>query len=94
MTIPTPLELMIPILDFSKDKQEKNIEQTQDFLKIKFKLTEEEINSTNNNGHSIIQNNIKTARNYLVQSGLLQYTKKEHVKITENGLKVLQSKTQ
>ena len=28
MTIPTPLELMIPILDFSKDKEEKNIDQT------------------------------------------------------------------
>ena len=94
MTIPTPLELMIPILDFSKDKEEKNIDQTLEYLKDKFELTPDEINSTNTNGHSIISNNIKSARKYLVQSGLLEYTKKEYAKITKNGLKVLQNKTQ
>ena len=49
MTIPTPLELMIPILDFSKDKEEKNIDQTLEYLKDKFELTPDEINSTNTN---------------------------------------------
>ena len=52
------------------------------------KLTKEEANVKTPHGHLILENNIKQSRKFLVQSGLLEYTSKEHARITIAGLKM------
>ena len=89
MAVPTPAELMVPILKFSKDGEDKDIQETLEYLKKELKLTKEEANVKTPHGHLILENNIKQSRKFLVQSGLLEYTSKEHARITIAGLKMV-----
>ena len=84
-------QLMLPILEFSKNGEEKSAKETREFLEDYFNLTEEERNEKISSGQLRISNRTGWARSSLKQSGLLEETKYAHLRITKLGLELLDS---
>ena len=82
---------MLPILEFSKNGEEKSAKETREFLEDYFNLTEEERNEKISSGQLRISNRTGWARSSLKQSGLLEETKYAHLRITKLGLELLDS---
>ncbi len=82
---------MLPILEFSKNGEEKSAKETREFLEDYFDLTEEERNEKISSGQLKISNRTGWARSSLKKSGFLEETKYAHLRITQLGLEVLDS---
>jgi len=93
MPIPDFQSLMLPILKFYGDKLEHGTQSVLGDLKIKLKLTDEEINELLPSGKQYRFNNrVGWATIYLMKSGLLNRPSRGKYIITPRGLDVLNVK--
>jgi restriction system protein len=93
MPIPDFQSLMLPILKFYGDKLEHGTQSVLGDLKIKLKLTDEEINELLPSGKQYRFNNrVGWATIYLMKSGLLNRPSRGKYIITSRGLDVLKEK--
>ena len=92
MAVPKYHELMLPILEFSKDGQEKSSKETREYLENYFNLSEEDKNEKIASGQLKISNRTGWARSTLKKARFLKETKYAHLKITNLGLEVLNEK--
>ncbi len=91
-TIPDYESIMLPLLKFVSDKQEHSFREAVDFISSHFNLTENQKKELLPSGQQyIINNRVGWARTYLKKAGLLESPKRSYFKITERGLKVLES---
>lgn len=92
MAIPDFQTLMLPVLKFAAKQGEHSLSEATDFLAVEFLLTEEEKNHLLPSGtQPIFYNRVGWARTYLKQAGLLEATRRNYVRITERGRKLLES---
>jgi restriction system protein len=93
MPIPDFQSLMLPILEYYGDKLEHGSQNVLGNLKIKLKLTDEEINELLPSGKQYRFNNrVGWAIIYLMKSGLLNRPSRGKYIITSRGLEVLKEK--
>src|SRR3989338_3983837 len=93
MAIPDYQTLMLPLLKFLEDNQEKNVREAIDHLCSEFKLTEQEKQELLPSGQQpIINNRIGWAKTYLVKAGLIESPQRGFIKITQKGKEVLNKK--
>ena len=92
MTIPSYEEMMLPILTFLKDKKEHSNEESLEYIKRFFSVTDEEAETLLPSGKQTrLANRVAWARVYLKKAGLLDSPQRAKLKITEEGLRVLSS---
>ena len=90
MPIPDYQSLMLPVLKIAGDGDEHRISDVVEALAKEFSLTESEREEPLPSGKQpIFSNRVHWARTYLVQSKLLEATRRGHFKITERGRSVL-----
>lgn len=92
MTVPTYDELMLPILEYSKDGKEYKLKETRLYLEKYFNLTDEDKSERVSSGQLKMANRTGWARTYLKKAGLMEATRNGYAKITSEGLKVLEEK--
>ncbi|MCL5666311.1 MAG: restriction endonuclease [Patescibacteria group bacterium] len=92
MPIPVQKDILLPFLQMIKDGEEHHINEVIDSLASNFKLTEEEEKQQYPSGNdNIFHNRVRFARAYLLRANLLESPKRGYIKISESGLKALQS---
>jgi restriction system protein len=92
MAIPDYQTLMLPVLRFSEDGNEHNIEDTIKYVSHMLQLTAQELEEVLPSGvQTIFANRIGWARTYLKKSGLLETTKRGFLRLTQRGKDVLKS---
>lgn len=93
MAIPDFQSIMLPYLKMIEDAKEYHVREVITKLENYFKLTVEDLSvlQPSNNKIRVFDNRSHWAKKYLMEAGLLDSTKKAHVKITEDGLKILKS---
>ncbi len=90
MTLPSYEEMMLPMLEFFVDEKEHSSEESLEYIKRTFKITDEEAEILLKSGkQTLIANRAGWARTYLKKAGLLNSQQKARFKITETGIKVL-----
>ena len=93
MAIPDYQTLMLPLLKFLDDNQERNVREAIEHLCSEFKLTEQEKQELLLSGQQpIIDNRIGWARTYMLKAGLIESPRRGFVKITQKGKEVLSKK--
>lgn len=80
---------MLPLLRYFGDAQEHNIREAIESLGGQFSLTPEERSSLLQSGQPVFDNRVHWARLYLKKAGLIDQTRRAHLKITERGSSVL-----
>src|SRR3989338_8458071 len=87
-------EIMFPILDWIKDGSEYNVKEISDKIRDKyFELSEDQKNEVVSNGYTRFHDRLMWARTYLSKAGLVLNTRRGFIKISDNSLKLLQSKS-
>ncbi len=87
-------EIMYPLLDFIKDGKEYNVKDISDLIRDRyFHLSDEQKNEKVFNGYTRFHDRLMWARTYLSKAGLLLNTRRGFVKINEQGIKLLDSKS-
>jgi len=86
--IPNYQKLMRPVLEHSKNG-EVRIADVVDRIADDLKLSDEERTAMLPSGGTRISNRVHWARTYLVQAGLLEATRRGHIRITARGLEAL-----
>jgi restriction system protein len=90
MAVPDFQSLMLPLLKSVSDGREHSIQEIRDHLANEFALTEEDLNQLIPSGvQTVFINRVSWARTYLAKAGLLEITRRSHVRITERGKEVL-----
>lgn len=90
--IPDFQSIMLPLLEFMKDKQEHSTRETIDYISDWFKLTNEDRKEIYPSGIVIIDNKVSFAKTYLSKAGFLESKKRSYFNITELGLNTLEKK--
>ena len=92
MAIPGYQEFMLPLLMAVADRHEHDMHDLYNQMAEEFNLSEEDQNELLPSGKQFtLQNRISWARTYLKKAGLLESPGRGFIKITEEGLKVLQN---
>ena len=92
MAIPDYQTLMLPVLKLASDEVEYKFSHAVEILADEFSLSAEERNELLPSGSQAVFNNrVGWARSYLKQAGLLASPKRGYFKITDSGLKLLQT---
>lgn len=92
MAIPDFQTIMLPLLQFAADQQEKPLNEAVAAISDKFSLTEEERTQQIPSGRqATIQNRVSWAATYLKKAELLESNKRGYFKITQLGLGVLKN---
>jgi restriction system protein len=90
MTIPDFQTIMLPLLKYAGDGQEKSLRDAYDNLAITFSLTEEERKELLPSGRqSTFENRVSWASTHLKKASLLSSPKRGHFQITQRGIDVL-----
>ncbi|MCK5059662.1 MAG: restriction endonuclease [Candidatus Pacebacteria bacterium] len=93
MAIPKFRYIILPFLKQLADKKEHTLKEIEVSLATEFKLTEDEITQRTPSGRmSIFSNRAGWAKTYLKKAGLVDVPKKSYIKITKQGLRVLEQK--
>ena len=93
MPIPKYNTIMLPLLEYLKDKKEYSLTEIKDYVYGFFNLSEDEKRELLPSGRDpIIDNRVGWARTYLKKAGLIEYTKRGVFRITDRGLSVLANK--
>jgi len=88
--IPKYNEIMLPLLKMLSNDKEYHIKECINSLAQQFQLTEDERRAILLSGkQAIFDNRVGWAKTYLFKAGLIKSPKKNHIKITERGKKVL-----
>lgn len=91
MAIPTYKAIMLPLLKATADGQEHHVRDLYELLADHFNLSPEKRKERLPSGQqTYIANRVGWARTYLVKAGLLEDPKRGVVKISPEGVKVLQ----
>jgi restriction system protein len=91
--IPDYQSLMLPLLQFTSDRQEHKYRDIIEKLAIEFKITDEERKELLASGNqAIFDNRVGWAKTYLKKAGLLDSPKRATFVITELGLQILNKK--
>jgi len=91
MPIPDFQSIMLPLLKFAEDEKEHSIREAINYISRFFQLTNQERKELLASGQqTVIANRTGWARTYLKKAGLLEYSKRGHLRITERGLDVLE----
>jgi len=80
---------MLPVLKFSVDN--RSVREAIEKFSTEFGLTEAERQQTLASGKPLIRSRVEWAVTYLAQAGLLSRPERGHFKITDSGIRVLQS---
>src|SRR4051794_33402835 len=92
MPVPDYQSIMLPLLKTLQDTNEHHIRQAIESLAQNFNLTNEERKMLLPSGlEPIFDNRVHWAKTYLKKAGLLDNSKRAHLKITARGLDVLKS---
>lgn len=92
MPIPDYQSIMLPLLKFAADGQERSLRETIEMLADQYGLTNEERSELLPSGQqSVFDNRVGWARTYMKKAGLLETTRRGYYKITPRGRQVLQS---
>lgn len=92
MTVPDYQTLMLPVLQVAGDGNEHTITDVVQILADSFHLTAEDRSELLPSGRQFrFDNRVHWARSYLKQAGLLQSTGRGKFRITERGIRVLES---
>lgn len=95
MAIPKYTDFMIPMLEWLKDGEAKHYKEFTPFAVNKFKISQEDQDVLLSSGQPLFENRYGWARLYLKNAGLIEVPQRAMVKITNEGLNLLQSgKTQ
>lgn len=90
MPIPQFQTLMLPMLQLAADGKEHGHHELLSSLSAMFNLSEEEVNEVLPSGRQTrLDNRSRWAKIYLLKSGLLEYSRRGFVQITERGKVVL-----
>jgi restriction system protein len=90
MPVPDFQSLMLPLLQFSDDRQEHSTREAVDALANFFELSEEDRAELLPSGQqTTLGNRVTWAITYLKKAGLLEATRRSHFRITERGSSVL-----
>lgn len=90
MPIPDYQSIMLPLLKYCSDGQEKNLRHTINGLAKEFQLADSELKELLPSGRqSSFDNRVGWARTYLSKAGLLEVTKRAHFRITDRGKQTL-----
>lgn len=90
MAIPDFQTLMLPVLRVCGDQNEHRFSDIVRVLASQYHLTDEELQQLLPSGrYPVFKNRVAWARTYLVKSGLLESPRREFVKVTDKGRKVL-----
>lgn len=95
MAIPDVQSMMLPLLQFARDKEEHKIREAiehlaRHFMNNEFKLTEEELIRRHSIGGSkIFHNRVRWAKTHLNKAGLVKIPEHGYFQITESGLEIL-----
>jgi restriction system protein len=90
MPIPDFQTLMLPMLKSTADGKEHGHPELLNSLAVTFNLGDEEVNELLPSGRQTrLDNRSRWAKIYLLRSGLLEYSRRGFVKITERGKAVL-----
>jgi len=93
MPIPDYQSIMLPLLEFSRDREVHRSRAAIDALSEHFSLSEEERRELLPSGkQATFDNRVGWARTYLTKAGLLESPKRSTFNITPRGLKVLAEK--
>ncbi len=88
--IPDFQTIMLPLLEFLKDKKERSLQELISGVSDKFELTNAERKEFLPSGNqAIINNRVDWARTYLKKAGLLDSPKRARFVITEKGIEIL-----
>lgn len=91
--IPDYQSIMLPLLEITSDKEVHKFREVVDSISDHFQLTEDERKKLLPSGNqALIDNRVGWARFYLTKAGLLKSEKRGTHQITEQGLKLLESK--
>ncbi len=91
MSLPNYQTIMLPLLKFIEDGKEHSISETVDHIINIFNLSEEARKEILPSGEQyIINNRVAWAKTYLKKAGLIEQPKRSFLKITDQGLQVLQ----
>ncbi len=92
MAIPDFQTVMLPLLQFASDQQEKSLREAVTAISDKFNLSDEErIQRIPSGGQTTIMNRVGWAGTYLRKAELLELTRRGYFKITQLGLDVLKN---
>lgn len=91
MTLPTYEEIMLPLLNYLSDNEERTYSETTEYLAKSFNLDKNDLEKEKSSGGNLFYNRIGWAKDYLTKAKLLEKkTGKFH--ITPRGLDVLEEK--
>lgn len=92
MVIPDYQTIMLPLLKFAGDSKEHSLREAIEHMTKVFSLSEEEKKELLPSGRQVvIDNRVGWARTYLSKAGLLDSSRRGYFKITDEGLRVLES---
>lgn len=95
MTIPSYEKMMLPILTFLGDGKEHTIEESMEYVKQKFLISDSDSELRLPSGRqTIVYNRVGWARAYLKKAGLLESQHRAKISITDLGKKVLSGNPQ
>ena len=90
MAIPTFEEVMLPLLEAIRDKNEHSMRDVRESVSNYLKLTDEEKNRVLSNGRlTYLYDRVGWAKTYMKFAGLIEQTGRGLIKISEEGYKVL-----
>ncbi|MEM4097728.1 MAG: restriction endonuclease [Candidatus Micrarchaeaceae archaeon] len=92
MAMPTWEQLLLPLLEFSSDKKEHSNDEAVESLATKFNLTPEERSEKLQRGQFKFANRVGWAKLSLTRAGLLEMPRRAYMKITKEGIALLDSK--
>ncbi|MCB1177466.1 MAG: restriction endonuclease [Leptospiraceae bacterium] len=93
MAIPDFQSIMLPIIKYLKDKDERSSKEIKEHISSVFKLSEKdlEVKLPSSKSISLISNRVAWAEAHLKMAGLLESPRRGFYKITSDGLKVLKA---
>jgi restriction system protein len=90
MSIPLYQQIMLPLLQLLRDKQEHSLRQAIDSLARQFNLSQEEQRELLPSGkQAVFDNRVGWARTYMKKAGLIESTRRGFFRITDRGLEVV-----
>ena len=88
MTLPTFEDIMLPLLQYLSDDNERRYSETKEYLAKYFKLSDDDLALEKSSGGNYFYNRIGWAKDYMTRAGLLE-KKTGRFKITSRGIDVI-----
>lgn len=91
MVLPTFEEIMLPLLTYLSDNEERRYSEIMEYLSKHFKLNPEDLEIEKSSGGNLFYNRIGWAKDYLTRAGVLE-KKTGKFQITQRGLEIVKQK--